>query len=330
MNRMVVLAPNWLGDAVMALPAIEDVRRAYPGARLAVAARPAVAGIFRLVPAVDEAIEARAEALRGFDAALLLPNSFRSAWIARRAGVPERWGYAADLRSLLLTRAVPKGAAAHQVEYYQRLTAALGIPSGPREPRLDVAPTARAEALDLLAAHGHRRGDTLVALAPGAAYGTAKQWIPSHAATLMASLGAPPAGGAQRFSAAIVGSPADAATARAIRRALPAGTPVVDLVGRTSLAQLAAVLACADVCVCNDSGAMHLAAAVGTRIVATFGPTDERATAPRARPGGRAVVLTHDVWCRPCLLRECPIDHRCMTGLTPGRVEAAVREAVAS
>lgn len=333
---IVVLAPNWLGDAVMALPAIDDVRRAHPQAWLAVAARGAVAGLFRLVPSVNEVIDARAAALRGFDAALLLPNSFRSAWMVKRAGVPERWGYVADLRSPLLTRAIPKpkkrsGTILHQAEYYQRLTTALGMPPGPREPRIEVSETARAGARALLAQHGHREGDPLVVLAPGAAYGTAKQWIPSHVASLIGSLADPKRGKAPfpALSAAIVGSRADRATAGTIRTALPAGTPLIDLVGRTSLEQLAAVLACAGACVCNDSGAMHLAAAVGTPIVATFGPTDEHATAPVARAGRAAIVLTHDVWCRPCMLRECPIDHRCMTGITPDRVEAAVRAAIA-
>jgi heptosyltransferase-2 len=108
----------------------------------------------------------------------------------------------------------------------------------------------------------------------------------------------------------------------AIAAAVPgtARARVIDLAGRTSLAQLAAVLACAHVCVTNDSGAMHVAAAVGAPIVAIFGPTIVDATRPLTRQGGRAQVLTEPVWCRPCMLRECPIDHRCMSRITPGRV----------
>ena len=105
---------------------------------------------------------------------------------------------------------------------------------------------------------------------------------------------------------------------------------MIDLTGRTSLEALAGVLAVADACVSNDSGAMHLAAAVGAPVVATFGPTNEHATRPLARSGRAAHVLTHDVWCRPCMLRECPIDHRCMTGITPDRVFAAVTSVLES
>jgi heptosyltransferase-2 len=123
-----------------------------------------------------------------------------------------------------------------------------------------------------------------------------------------------------------VGSRADSSTGAAIGAMLPPLEPgrLVDLIGQTTLEALAGVLACASVCVCNDSGAMHLAAAVGAPVVAIFGPTNEHATAPLDGNGGRVEILTEDVWCRPCMLRECPIDHRCMTGITPERVLAAV------
>jgi heptosyltransferase II len=339
-SAVVVLAPNWLGDAVLALPAIADVRRAYPAARLAVAARRAVAGVFRLVPAVDEVVvlesdarwwrrsvfRADVESLRAYDLAIVLPNSFQSAWLVQRAGIAERWGYRTDVRARLLTRAVPRVRGGHQAEYYQRLTSALGIPAGSPAPAIELEDERRGGARALLAERGHPAGAMLAVFAPGAAYGRAKQWIPAHVATLIARL--------QRERSAtcvLVGSAADRATGDEIRRALPAverGDPgagrLIDLIGHTSLEQLAGVLASADVCVCNDSGAMHLAAAVGTRVVATFGPTNEHATGPLAWPGARAEVLTHEVWCRPCMLRECPIDHRCMTGLTPGRVFEAI------
>ena len=337
-DALVVLAPNWLGDAVLSLPAIADVRRAYPTAHLAVAARRSVAGLFHLVPAIDavvvlasnarwwrrSAFRSDVEALRSYHLAILFPNSFQSAWLVKQARVAERWGYRSDVRSALLTRAVPRVKGGHQAEYYQRLTTALGIPAGPPAPAIDVAGQTRDAAQALLREHGHEPGSTLVVLAPGAAYGKAKQWTPAHVATLIGRLVRE-----RSATCAIVGSGADAQTAAEIVGRLKAApTPetgrVVDLVGRTSLEMLAGVLANADVCVCNDSGAMHLAAAVGARVVATFGPTNEHATRPLPRPGGRAEVLVHEVWCRPCMLRECPIDHRCMTGLTPERVFDAV------
>jgi heptosyltransferase II len=339
--KIVVLAPNWLGDAVLALPAIAAVRRAYPEAHLAVAARRSVADVFRLAPNLDEVLTLQADArwwrpaprradaaaLRGFDAALLLPNSFQAAWLAKRAGIPERWGYATDARSRLLTRPVLRTRGGHQAEYYTRLVAALGMAVDAAAPALDVPAPVRQTVLDLLSGEGHPPGAPLVVLAPGAAYGKAKQWTPAHVAALASRLGRERA-----VSCVLVGSRGDAATSHEIRRM--AGVPdpgrLIDLTGRTSLEMLAGVLAAAGACVSNDSGAMHLAAAVGTSVVATFGPTNEQATRPLAREGRRAEVITHAVWCRPCMLRECPIDHRCMTGISPDRVFAAVAEMLAN
>jgi heptosyltransferase-2 len=193
---------------------------------------------------------------------------------------------------------------------------------GPRLAALDVPDAVRLDARQQLASRGHVDGAPIVVLAPGAAYGKAKQWVPAHAARLIALLARE-----HRATCVLVGSRADAATGAAIGAALPPLEPgrLVDLIGQTTLGALAGVLACADVCVCNDSGAMHLAAAVGASVVAIFGPTNEQATAPLAHhAGARAEILVHDVWCRPCMLRECPIDHRCMTGITPERVLATV------
>ena len=334
---LVVLAPNWLGDAVLSLPAITAVRRAHPEAHLAVAARASVADVFKPVTWIDTvlrlqsdarwwrraAFRADVESLRPFEAALVLPNSFQSAWMVKAAGVRERWGYASDARTRLLTRVVPRSKGGHQAEYYQRLVAALGMPAESNAPEIDVSDAVRTAARELLEREGHSPGSALVVLAPGAAYGKAKQWIPAHVAALIARL-------VERgATCAIVGSRADHPMSNVVLRMVRGGSRtadrgVIDLVGRTSLEALAGVLAIADVCVCNDSGAMHLAAAVGAPVIATFGPTNEHATRPLARRGRTADVLKHDVWCRPCMLRECPIDHRCMTGITPDRVFTAV------
>jgi heptosyltransferase II len=342
--RVVVLAPNWLGDFVMALPAIADVRRALPDARIIVAARASVAGVARHAVGVDEAKALESDrrwwrrgafqrdaamlAAGGFDAALLLPNSFASAWLARQAAIRERWGYAADFRRRLLTRAVPKPAGPrHQAAYYQHLTSELGFPAGARVPQLSVPAGAASGARELLEQRGHAAGRALVVFAPGAAYGKAKQWIPAHVATLVRRLGRERAA-----TCVLVGTRADMAVGKEIRRAAADVAPgrVVDLIGTTTVEMLMGILSCADACVSNDSGAMHLAAAVGAPVVATFGPTNERATAPLAGKGARVAVLTHNVWCRPCMLRECPIDHRCMTRLAPDRVFEVVAGMLAS
>ena len=322
----------------MALPAIGDARRHFAASRLIVAARPGVADLMRMAHGVDDvitiewrgslfargALTADADRLRatGGAVALLFPNSFASAWLVRAAGIGERWGYAADVRSRLLTRAVAKPKRAlHQAQYYQYLTRSLEMENGPLEPELTVPASAKADARALLAERGWDGRSPLVVLAPGAAYGRAKQWIPAHVVSLVASLVRD-----RNTTCALVGSRADGEVTAAIVRALPPSLAerVIDLAGATSLAVLAGVLAAAQSVVANDSGAMHLAAAVGAPVVALFGPTIVDATRPLARAGGRAEVLTHRVWCRPCMLRECPIDHRCMTGITPDRVLATL------
>lgn len=338
---VLVLAPNWLGDAVMALPAIADVRRRFADSRLVVGARAGIADLFRLVPFVDEvvtldwrgefwkrgALDGDATRLRdrGAGVAVLFPNSFASALLARRAGIDERWGYASDLRRRLLTRGARRPRhAMHQGEYYQALVHELGMENGPLEPEVAVPAAALEAARDLLRERGWSGTTPFVALAPGAAYGRAKQWIPAHVVRLVRRLV-----DEHGVTCVLVGSRGDAAATADIRTAAgPSRSDrIIDLAGATSLERLAGVLSLAQACVSNDSGAMHLAAAVGTPVVAIFGPTIETATRPLTRRGGRADVLTHRVWCRPCMLRECPLAHRCMTGVTPDRVIAVLDDA---
>ena len=334
MKRLVILSPNWLGDAVMALPAIADVRRGAPDATIAVAARAAVAPLFQLVPGVNETIvlpkppaihnlgrwaTVGAEvAGRAFDVALLLPNSMHAALLVSRAGIPERWGFRTSWRGRLLTRAIARTPGLHQVASYQQLVERLGFPGVAAAPRIDVPPAAREAAARLLAAEGWDGRSPLVALAPGAAYGGAKRWPPVYFAELAAALGADGVG------CVMIGSAADAATGEEIARAIAGarGRAVINVIGRTDLPALAGVLTLCRALVTNDSGAMHLAAAAGVSVTAVFGPTDETATRPI---GDAHAVLTHPVWCRPCMLRECPLDHRCMRGVGVEDVLASAR-----
>jgi lipopolysaccharide heptosyltransferase II len=341
-RRILILSPNWLGDAVMALPAIADVRRRYQGARLIVAARRSVADLFALTPDVNDVVvlEWKGQALRvrslnrdiaalrrvEADIALLLPNAFSAAWLVSRAGIRERWGYAADLRRPMLSRAIARPRrSVHQAEYYQHLVRELGIETGPLEPSLTVPQEAIVAARTLLTAKGWDASRPLVAVAPGAAYGTAKRWLPEHYATLLTKL--------VRTGAhcVLVGSASDTETTTWILGLVPATerAHVIDLSGATTLSSLAGVIAIAKTFVSNDSGAMHVASAVGAPVAAVFGPTREYETRPLPRHGARADVLIHPVWCRPCMLRECPIDHRCMKGLSPERVFASVSSLMA-
>jgi heptosyltransferase-2 len=298
----------------MALPALGAVRRAFEGRTIVLAAIPAIAPVFEegTAAAPDEIITldraretAQLKAARA-DAVLLLTNSFGSAWRAGRIGAAERWGYRTDWRGWLLTRGVRRPRRrVHQVEYYLELMRGLDVAVAPgldATPRIVPRSETLAQADVMLAAAGFASGRPIVGFAPGAAYGQAKRWPPDRVAQVIAEISR------QGAAAVIVGAAADRDTGRAIESSLPPGARVANLIGRTSLRQLVGIVARCAAFVSNDSGAMHIAAALGVPLTALFGPTDERETAP----AGTADVIVRDVFCRPCMLRECPIDHRCM------------------
>lgn len=305
-GRIVVRAPNWLGDVMLSLGALRDVRANFPEARLEVLARPAFADLYAAVRGVDAVVPARglrsdADAVRGrFDAGLLFTNSFGTALSLALGGVPERWGYATDLRGPLLTRrARVPGEVRHrsQVYYYRAVLSGVGL-------QVSASPDTSLSPLPAWL----ERGDALlgpgdwIGLNPGAAYGSAKQWLPARFAAAGDRL-------ARQTGArvALVGSAAERPLAEAVAGAMRE-TPRV-LSGETTLTDLVGVLARMRVFVTNDSGPMHVAAALGVPVVAVFGSTDWRETAPRS---SRHALVRHAVACSPCLLRECPIDHRCM------------------
>jgi heptosyltransferase-2 len=254
----------------MALPAISDIRRRFPPARLVVAARRAVADLFRLVPVVDEVVTLQwsgrwwhrhalgADAARlqelGAETAILLPNSFATAWLVRRAAIPGRWGYSTDMRAPLLSRAVPRPRRSlHQGAYYQHLTRALGFESGPLEPALTVTDAAAAAARELLRDRGWDGVRPLIVFAPGAAYGTAKRWLLPYVARVATDLVR-----GRAATCAMVGGRGDASAAREVMSGIEpdARGSVIDLTGQTTIETLAGVLSLSAACVANDSGAM--------------------------------------------------------------------------
>jgi len=330
-RRVVVRAPNWLGDAVLALPAMVALRRHFAGDSLTIAAPAGVAALFREDTGVqpDAVLDVPAltrdavRALRAgaFDLGVLFPNSFRTAWVLRRAGVPERWGFARGMRGALLTRRSRPGApGGHHCDYYRALVRGLDVACDDRPPALRASTGSRVRAAALLARAGVPEGARLVGVAPGAAYGQAKQWPPARMAEVVARLVRE-----CDVTCVIVGAAHDRLAGREIESRLRSHAPetqsrVIDFIGRTDLGSLVGLASMCRVFVSNDSGAMHVAAALGRPVVAMFGPTDERAT----RPLGAGDVITADVFCRPCHLRDCPIDHRCMKRITAGAVFAAV------
>ncbi|HEV2388442.1 MAG TPA: lipopolysaccharide heptosyltransferase II [Candidatus Acidoferrales bacterium] len=314
--RILLRATNWVGDAVMSIPALDAVRARWPQAEITIAGRQAIIDLYRGQPFADRLVPLGgngAQAARGerFDLGIVLPNSFASAWQVWRAGARERVGYARDARRWLLNRPVsrprPGEIPPHECYYYLELLRRAGwIAELPRieRIRLRVGPEAVARASARLEALGARA--PRVALAAGASYGAAKCWLPERFAEVADRLCA-------EFGASIVlvGTAAECEIGRRIAATMR--HPPADLTGHTSTAELPALAAACRLFVGNDSGAMHVAAAVGLPVIAVFGSTDPGGTAP-ATPD--RTIVRHRVSCSPCFLRYCPVDHRCMMRVT--------------
>jgi heptosyltransferase-2 len=336
--RILVRATNWVGDAVMALPALEAIRRREPRAHIAVLARAWVAELYRDQGFADQLIvfehagrhagiggvERLARELRRerFDVALLLQNAFQAAWLAWRAGIPRRIGYARDRRSWLLTQAVElpqAGEIPSQEPYYylELLRRAGWLEQLPQlsAVTMRVSDAARQNGESKLRAAGAREAARRVAMAPGAAYGAARLWPVERYAAL-----ADRAVAELDVDVVLVGSTADRDAEQRIAEAMRR-KPVM-LAGQTSIGELPGVLRACGAFVGNDSGAMHVAAAVGLPVVGVFGPTDPEATAPLS---DRMTVVREPVECSPCFLRACPVDHRCMQRIEVERVFDALR-----
>jgi heptosyltransferase-2 len=334
--KILVRTTNWVGDAVMAIPALAAIRARWPDAEIVALARPWVADLYRGQGYVDRLMvfdnrgrhkgfwgrERLASELRRekFDAALLLQNAFEAAWLAWRAGIRERIGYARDARSWLLTRAVhvpAKGEIpSHETYYYLELLRRAGwLAQMPTIERivLQVPAEARQRAEERLVEAGARAGGCRIALAPGAAYGSAKCWDPQRYAALADRLIA-------AFDAEVLlfGAPQENEMAGRIAQAMEGRA--LNLTGTTSIGELPALLATCRLFIGNDSGAMHVAGAVGVPVVGIFGPTDPAGTSPVT---ASFTLVQEPVACSPCFLRHCPIDHRCMTRIAVDRVFAA-------
>jgi heptosyltransferase-2 len=333
--KILIRATNWIGDALMSLPAVRAVRARFPNAEITVLARPWVAALYEGERSIDRVIVIEGSPgakdwnskwkLAGhlrkqrFDLAILFPNSFESAAVVRLAGVKRIVGYARDGRSPLLTDAIPLPKAGeipqHERFYYLELLRRAGL--------LDEIPDVPEILLDGIAglrARGETRFNDLgmnlpvIGVSPGAAYGAAKRWLPERFAEAASHLAARMGG-----TVAVFGSAAEKSFCEEVARAASGRS----FAGATTLAEFIEMTAACAIFLTNDSGAMHIASALGVPSVTVFGPTNEAATGPL---GAAARIVREPVDCAPCLLRECPIDHRCMTRVTVNKVVVAAED----
>jgi len=333
-SRVCVRATNWLGDAVMSLPAIRAIRQVFPHAHIALVTRPWVADLYARERSVDRIIpypapkglgarRAFAAMLRRerFDAAILLQNAFDAALMAWLAGIPERIGYNRDARGLLLTQAIPVPEPGdiprHERFYYLELLRRAGMMERFADAgaiRLEGIGEARAAGTAHLARLGI--SGPVVGVSPGAAYGNAKRWLPERFAGVAQSL-APSA-------VLLFGSAGERPLCETVAEFLrPGRIAVRNLAGETTLREFIDLAAACRLFLTNDSGAMHVASALDVPTVAVFGATDDTTTGPT---GPFARVVREHAECSPCLLRHCPIDHRCMTAVTVERTAAVAQD----
>ena len=320
-RNLLIRGTNWIGDAVMTLPAISAIRRTFPRARITILVKPWVAELFHLCPDVDEillfrspgphdgvtgkwrlAVELRK---KNFDTAILLQNAIEAAIISLLAGIPVRAGYDSDARGPLLTHAVRRTRSireVHQTAYYLEMVKALGCRASGADVRLRTGGETELLAESLMRRFGLERDRLLVGMAPGAAYGPAKKWFPERFAAVSDRLA-----DALPVQTLLFGSAGDRDSTDAVRRR--AKFPILDLAGQTGLKEAMALMSRCGLFVSNDSGLMHVAAALGVPTVAIFGSTNTVTTAPV----GRRVAIVHKpVSCSPCLKQTCPTDFRCM------------------
>ena len=327
--------PNWIGDLVMATPVLTDLRKKFPTSSITAMCRRPISELLAKDASIDELFSFQrpsSEFLRRdekrniigkieagkFDVGILLTNSFSSAWWFWQGKVKRRIGYRAHFRSLLLTDGIEPVRDEHQVIQYKKLLLPLGIPVSDTAPRLYLERQEIEEAKKLLHQRGYREGAILVGINPGAAFGSAKCWLPERFRELAQKL--------TRNEGVFVVFFGDITTDPLVREITQGlSSQVINLAGITSIRELASLIHECSVLVTNDSGPMHIGAALGTPLVALFGSTDDRKTGPY---GQKENVIHKRVPCSPCFKRVCPIDFRCMKGIQVEEVIEKVKKHV--
>jgi heptosyltransferase-2 len=340
-SRIVVRGTNWVGDAIMTVPALRELRRLVPDAHITLASRSWAKELFADADFLDDLLiydrrgpwsvfkQAAEWRRRKFDLAVLFPNAFEAALIAALARVPLRIGYSTDGRRALLTNPLPLPewrSSKHEIFFYLNIVAEVerllhGTQTvGDQNPdaSLRISEKRRIEASALLRAQGVRDGGSLVALCPGSINSRAKRWPAERYAALADGL-------IDELSAQVllIGSPEEMDVSLDVRRRMR-NNPIM-MTGKTDLAQAAAVLSLVDLLVTNDTGPAHIASALGRPTLVIFGPTNPLTTRPFSAAGE---IVRQPPDCAPCMLRDCPIDHRCMTAISPQEVFERARSLI--
>jgi len=333
--KIVVRGTNWIGDAVMSIPALRALRRVFPDAHINLHTRSWAEGIFRDADFLDEIVTfgqsgsalknviAQGRVLKNgqFDLAVLFPNSFEAALAAKLGRIPRRFGYSREARRILLTDpvAVPQWKnSRHEVFYYLNLVAEVEKAVLSRETVMDgepatdlpVSASRREAARKLLETFGIDGSRKIAALGVGSANSRAKRWPAENYAKLNDRLQ-----NELGINVLLVGSKNEMDVSTAVEKL--SGKKPITLTGKTDLAEATAILSEVDLMITNDMGLAHIAPAVGTKTLVIFGPTNPETTAPFSP---NAKVIRKEVECSPCMLRDCPIDHRCMTWISPDEV----------
>jgi heptosyltransferase-2 len=324
-NKILIRATNWIGDAILTFSAISSIRNTYPEARIFILVKPWVADIFRLSPLVDEIIPyessgihagifgklrlARELKVQQFDMVILLQNAIEAAIIARLSGIPVRAGYNTDVRGCLLSHPVVRTQAikkVHQSYYYLAMVQSLGCGAPGQGPFIKLTAPDEKTAARLLQDHGIDSNQLLIGMAPGATYGPAKKWFPDRFGAL-----------ADKFqeefgiTTLLFGSASDRETTLTIQNY--SKYPFLDLAGKTDLRTAVALMARCILFISNDSGLMHVAGALNIPSIAIFGSTNPVTTAPL---GENNTIIYNKTDCSPCLRETCPTDFRCMESIS--------------
>lgn len=333
--KILIRGTNWIGDGVMTVPAMRELRRIFPRASISLHVRSWAIGVFQDADFIDELIpfetaesslndvvsQSRLIRGKGFDLAVIFPNSFASALTARFAGIPRRFGYSRDARKLFLTDPVKMPAwknERHEVFYYLNLVSEIersmlgadSVSQQTPDDAINVSDGRKILARQLLSECGVDLSKPVIALGVGSTNSRAKRWGAEKYAALNDRL--------RRELVAdviLVGGGDDKAIAEEVLK-LSEFKPI-DLTGNTDLSQVTAVLSVVNLLISNDMGLSHIAPAVGTQTIVVFGPTNPQTTRPFSANG---TVIRKQVECSPCMLRDCPIDHRCMTRITADEV----------